>query len=315
MRSTFLLVIVLTAIVFYGILPIVGAFFNRHRWKQFRGRFCELFNAPLLDYRQYRQLESKKSLGDEDVFRYIGEIESITDGRTLWVKSEDLTIPVSLEKTNCFLLPTSENEGASSRKSEAPQKIKWNHLSTVTEGTKVFIGGRAQFINGRLSFKQTKQEPLTVIFYNCPDTELKTGIIRSARTGSKYWNNFTLLSLIIGVFILVIIANTFLGRPAYRITVIASLIAIFIPIMPVLPPGFLFTFLYRRLLWNAGKLRIDSELISFGIKKYSAEYSARRYLIRSYITETFAWLVILLAICINITFIFIILFQLRIISV
>ena len=316
MRSAFLLVIILTVIVFYGLLPVAGAFFNRYRWKQFRNRFCGLTNAPLLDYRQYRQLESKEPPGiAPGVFCLTGEIESITDDQTLWVKSKDLTIPVSLEKTNCFLLPTSESEGVAGSKPEAPQKISWNRLSTITEGTKVFIGGQVELKDNRLNFCHSKQEPLTVIFYNCPDRELKSGIIKSARTGSRYWNNFTPISLITGAFILIIIAASFLGRPAYRLTVITSLIAIFVPVLPVIPPGFLLTFLHRRLAWDAGKLRIDSELAHFGIMKDTAVSSARRYLIHSYILEISAWLIIVLAVCINVVFIYIVLFQLQIISV
>ena len=316
MRIANLLVILLTVIVFYGFLPVAGALFNRHKWKQFRKRFCELFNAPLLDYRQYRRhLENSESGITSAVYRLTGEIESITDGRTLWVRGGDLTIPVSLEKTNCFLLPTSESKNVTDSKPEAPQKIKWNHLSTVVEGTKVFIGGQVELKDNRLNFYHTKQEPLTVILYNCPDSKLKSGIIHSARTGGRYWNNFTPIPLVIGAFILVLIAALFLGRPAYHLTIITSLIAIFVPVLPVMPPGFLFTFIYRRLVWNASKLRIDSELISLGIIKDAPVSSARRYMIRSYTIETLAWLIIIFTICINITFIYIVLFQLQVISV
>lgn len=94
-----------------------------------------------------------------------------------------------------------------------------------------------------------------VIFYNCPDTELTNGIIRAARTRNEYWNSFTPISLAVGALALIYTAASFLNRPAFRLTVITALIAIFVPILPVFPPGFLLTVLYRRMTWQARRYR------------------------------------------------------------
>ena len=207
---------------------------------------------PLLDYRRYRQID-----GEGGVFRFTGEIESITDGNTLWVKGEDLTIPVSLEKTRCFLLPVTEGEGVP----EAPEQIRWNRVSTLTEGARVFIGGQIKTLNNRLSFCPAKEKPLMVLFYNCPDTELTGNIIRAARTRNEYWNSFTPISIAIGALALVYMAASFLGRPAFRLTVISALVAVFVPVLPVIPPGILFTVLYRRMTWQARKFRSYWDLV------------------------------------------------------
>jgi hypothetical protein len=100
-----------------------------------------------------------------------------------------------------------------------------------------------------------------VIFYNCPDEELTNAIIHAARTRNEYWNSFTPVSLVLGALALIYFASTFLNRPAFRLTVITSLIAIFVPILPMLPPGLLFTFLYRRMTWHARKLRAWWDII------------------------------------------------------
>jgi len=190
------------------------------------------------------------------IFRFTGEIESITDGRILWVKGEDLTIPVSLEKIKCFLLP--KNEG--NETPEAPEQIRWNRVSTLTEGVKVYIGGQIKMQNNRLNFISTKENPLIVIFYNCSETELTGEIIRCARTYNEYWNVFTPVSLTIGTLSLIYIAASFLNRPAFRITVIYALVAVFIPILPVIPPGLLFTALHSRMRWYSRKFRTYWEL-------------------------------------------------------
>jgi len=185
------------------------------------------------------------------VFRFTGGIESITDGQTLWVRGEDLTVPVSLEKTKCWLLPIHEGEGVP----DAPEQIRWNRVSTLSEGARVFIGGVLKTQDERLNFVSTKEKPLMVIFYNCPDSVLTGGIIRAARTRNEYWNNFTPISIAIGALALIYMAASFLNRPAFRMTVITALVAIFVPILPMFPPGLLFTVLYRRMTWQARKYR------------------------------------------------------------
>jgi len=190
------------------------------------------------------------------IFRFTGEIESISDGRILWVKGEDLTIPVSLEKIKCFLLP--KNEG--NETPEAPEQIRWNRVSTLTEGVKVYIGGQIKMQNNRLNFISTKENPLIVIFYNCSETELTGEIIRCARTYNEYWNTITPASLVIGALSLIYIAVSFLNRPAFRITVIYALAAVFIPILPVIPPGLLFTALHLRIRQYSTKFRTYWEL-------------------------------------------------------
>ena len=229
-------------VIWYGLIPIAGALFSRYKWSQFRRRFDELRLNPLLDYRQYRRIG-----GEGGVFRFTGGIESITDGHTLWVKGDNLTIPVSLANTQSWLLPMQEEDGIP----EVPERIRWNHISTLTEGAKVFVGGLLTTQDNRLSFVSTKERPLMVIFYDCPDDTLTDGIIRAGRIRNEYWNSVTPISLAIGVLSQVYIAASFLNRPAFRLTVISALIALFVPVLPWFPPGLLFTVLYRRLAWYA----------------------------------------------------------------
>jgi hypothetical protein len=243
------------------LIPIAGALYSRYKWGQFRRRFDELRLKPLLDYRQYRQIGSEGG-----VFRFIGGIESITDGHTLWVKGENLTIPVSLANTQSWLLPMQEEDGIP----KAPERIRWNRVSTLTEGAKVFVGGLLKIKDNRLSFISTKERPLMVIFYDCADDTLTDGIIRAGRTRNEYWNSVTPISLVIGALTQVYIAASFLNRPRFRLTVISALIAISIPILPWFPPGLLFTVLYRRLAWYARNLRSYRDLTRLPLLYLSA---------------------------------------------
>jgi hypothetical protein len=251
-----------------------------------------------LDYRLYRQLKNEGG-----IFRFTGGIESITDGHTLWVKGEDLTVPVSLEKTKCFLLPEYEGEGIP----EPPEQIRWNRVSTLTEGVKVYIGGQIKMQNNRLNFTSEKEAPLIVIFYSCPEEELTSQIIRAARTHNEYWNSLTPVSLLIGALFLVYIAASLLNRPAFRINVISALVAVFIPILPIIPPGILLTTIYRRITWYAKRYKANWDLANLpvynGDSSLPSEKHDRRYAIKVYIMQTSAWLILFLGVSLNFFFI------------
>jgi len=260
--------------------------------------------VPILDYRQYRQIENEGG-----VFSFTGEIESIS-GQTLWVRGKDLTIPVSLKNTQSWLLPKFERE----QTPDAPEKINWDRVSTLSEGIKVFIGGSIAMQNNRQSFISTKEKPLMVILYDCPDADLPSGIIRAARTRNEYWNYFTPVSLIIGALSLIIIAASFLNRPAFRLTAISALAAVFVPILPIIPPGLLFTILYRRMTWHSRNLRAYWDLARFGFLPDSSGNLAKRYAVKAYTLEAFAWFLMLTGIVINIIFIFMVLSLFQVIT-
>jgi hypothetical protein len=257
---------------------MAGAMFKRYKWHIFRRRFDELRLSPILDYRQYAQN------GDDGTFRFTGGFESVTDGQTLWIRSEDLTVPVSLKHAETYLLPmqkgasslkgTPSKEGAASPEvlesadipemfdpgEETPEKIRWERISALAEGAKVFVGGTLVCQDGRRSFVSTKENPLMVIFYDGPDHSLTARVIRAGRHRGEYWNGLTPYALAMGAISLIILAGWFLFRPAYRITVITSVFALFIPLYPILPPGLLFTVMYRRLAWRSRILRAYRDL-------------------------------------------------------
>jgi hypothetical protein len=250
-----LLAITVTLILCCGIIPFAGTLHSRWRWAKFRRRFDELRLAPLLDYRLLREAGAEGG-----VFRLLGGVESVTEGRALWVKGENLTIPVSLENTESWIMLMRGEEGAA----RAPERVRWNRVSTLTEGAKVFVGGRLQ--SEGAGFVSAKDDPLMVIFYDCPDEALAETVIRSGRTRNEYLNGATPVSLFIGALAQVSIAASFLDRPAYRLTVISALIALCVPALPWFPPGLLFTLLYRRLSWHALSLRAGRDLIRLPLR-------------------------------------------------
>jgi len=237
---------------------MTGALVKRYKWHIFRKHFDELRLSPILDYRQYSHDEKKV-----ETFRFVGGFESVTDGQTLWIRGEDLTVPVSLQNAEIYLLPMQKGEGISEvfdPGEETPEKIRWERVSALTEGARVFVGGALVCQDGRRSFVSVKEKPLMVIFYDGPDHSLATRAIRAGRYRGEYWNDITPYSLVIGALCQILIAVTFLSRPAFRPTVIVSVIALFVPLYPIIPPGLLFTVIYRRLAWRSRILRAYRDL-------------------------------------------------------
>ncbi|MDR2758152.1 MAG: hypothetical protein LBB78_02090 [Spirochaetaceae bacterium] len=235
---------------------MVGAIFNHRSWRNFQQWFNKLRLKPFLDYTAYQTTE-------EGLFRFIGGFES-TDGRTLWIRSTKLTVPVAISGAQTYLFPMPKGEEVPESfypEEEAPERIRWDRVSTLTEGARVFVGGLLRPLGNRMTFVSTKENPLLVIFYDGPERSLTNGVIRAGQHQSKYWNRFTPYGLTLGAFSLIIMAFSFLSRPAFRVTSIAAFIALFIPFYPFLPPGMIFTIVYRRLRRQAGVYRFCRDLV------------------------------------------------------
>ena len=240
-------------ILWYGLVPMAGALVKRYKWHIFRKRFDNLRLSPMLTY----------GGSQTGTFRFVGGFESVTGGQTLWIRGEDLTVPVSLQNAETYLLPMQKSDGIPEifdPSDEAPEIIRWERVSALTEGAKVYVGGLLVYRDGRWIFASTKENPLIVIFYDGPDNSLTTRAIRAGRHRGEYWNGITPYSLVAGALCQIFIAMMFLSRPAFRLTVMVSLTALFVPLYPMIPPGLLFTVIYRRLAWRSRILRSYRDL-------------------------------------------------------
>jgi hypothetical protein len=256
---------------FYGLVPVAGALASRRSWRIFRRRFDDLRLQPLLDYGIYSRLAG-------GVYRFTGGFESVTDGHTLWIRSDTLTIPVSLAGAQTYVLPMQEGgpSGAFDPGEEAPERIRWDRVSTLTEGAKVFVGGALVLREDRWTFVSTALAPLLVIFYDGPDRSLAVRAIRAGRHRNEYWNGVTPYALVLGALSLIFMAVSFLPRPAFRLTAVTAFAAVFVPLYPIVPPGLLFTVIYRRLWWRARIFRAYRDLARLPLKYLKpGEESAR----------------------------------------
>ena len=260
MRIFDLYSILFLAILFFGVIPIAGAFISRYKWRVFRHYFDDLRLKPFLDYPNKEQTNN--------TYRFLGYFES-ADSTKLWIKNEKLTMPILLEGSQLYILPISKEgelfEDFDPQK-ESPKRIKWEKIALLAEGAKVFVGGEIIKYEGRSIFATTEKHPLLVIFYDENDRTLTTRIIRAGRHKNEYWNIITPYSFMVGFFCLFIVAIYFLSRPVFRFTAITAFIAFFIPFFPLFPPGVIFTIFFRRLWHKARLFRAYRDILRLPLK-------------------------------------------------
>ena len=263
-----MLVILSFALFWYTVVPIAGAFAVRRSWRLFRSRFNDLRDAPLLDYAAYRDGGDK----DRD-FRFLGGFESVNDDRILWVRNENLTVPVRLEGARIYLLPSAEEgeEFNFESEGEAPEHIRWNRLDALSDGVRVYIGGRLRTAGGRRIFSSCREGPLLIILYDGADRTLMLRTVKAGRQKNEYWNPATPLSLAVGICSQLVIAVGYLPRPAFRLAALTAFAAMFGPLFPLAPPGVLFTALYRRLWRRARIFRVYRDLVRLPLVHIAAD--------------------------------------------
>lgn len=211
-----------------------------------------LQKVPLLNYQLSRTPSETPHL-----YRFLGAIEAVSNEGILWVRSEGLTAAVSMNRARIFLVPPEDAEDG------FLQRLTWRQLPLILEGSKIFIGGPYCSKDGRKIFCSTKEHPLIVLLFEGDEQNLVYRVLAAARQPNEYWNKITPYSLVLGMFSQLLIAASYSGRPALRLTALTALASVFIPIMPLLPPGVLFTSFYRRWWRRARHYRAYRDMLEF----------------------------------------------------
>ncbi|MCX7655419.1 MAG: hypothetical protein N2Z76_02715 [Treponemataceae bacterium] len=247
------------AVLWYGIIPLIGAFLTRRSWRRFRSRFNELRCARPLTYEDVVG-GGQKSLTIPQDFTFLGEVEALSEEDLIWVKNEEFTIPVSVKRVGMYVLPQEAPlaYGGSSR--EVPRKIAWSDVRSITEGSRIFVGGPVVYKDGRALFSSLPHKPLIVILYEGDDWHLIYKTIQAGRHHNEYYNRCTPFLLALGAFSQLILALWCMGRPGYRGMVYFNLLMLVGPVYPFIPPGLFFTLLYRRLWKQARQYRAFRDL-------------------------------------------------------
>jgi hypothetical protein len=239
--------IALISAIFFVLIPGIGAFSVRGRWRRFRRRVEAASLAPLLTYRRARSRETARDEGHQ--FRFFGSLEAIQHDRELSLRGGDLTVAADMTYSDIYVLPRDTGD----LPDEPPLRTTWDRLGSLTEGTRVFVAGELRRDGNSAVIRGDSTLPLLVVLYDGSERDLLRRSIWSGRQLNEYWNQLTPASLAAGTLALIILAYVLLRSPAGRLPAIAALSLASAPFLLLLPPGIVMFFLYRR-SWRRGRV-------------------------------------------------------------
>lgn len=198
-------------------------------------------------------------------YRFFGTLEALQADDRLWVRDGANSVEVDMNGVRVCLLPEEKAPSADGltgplrfealmHRMTMPEIIPWKHMTSLTEGTNVFVCGDLVSDNGVPLFRGNGREAPVVIMFDGSPRQLLTRAIWFGRHRNEYWNFLTPLSLIAGMLVLLIFAvQAFSSPDGYGIGVLTLSLGA-IPVYPLMPPGVIGYFVYRR-LWLLGRAR------------------------------------------------------------
>ena len=251
--------------VAFILIPGLGGFRARSRWRGFRDRVMKSALYPHVSF------ESGTMDGPLGAHRFVGRIEALQGDDTLWLKGEGVSLRVMMPGAEIYLLP---DEGAMTPNARSlleerlpefsPHPLSWRRITSLQEGSKVYVVGFLEYRDGVLRMFGSKDVPLLAILHEGEDVVPRA--VWTGRQKNEYWNVLTPWSLFAGSLALFIMATSVFGTnmasPRGRIILTAALF----PIIPLIPPGLVFFFVYLANWRRARFLRAERDLL--GLSAY-----------------------------------------------
>lgn len=259
------------AFLFFGLIPGIGAFFVRSRWRLFRRQIQESSLYPFLSYS-----DLSRSADDPGRYRIFGQLEAIQGENRIWINNGSFTVEADLTQAKLYFLPSFS---ASVRTlpverlqeeipDEQPALVSWNQVFSLPAGTKVFIAGGLYAEEGRAVFRSQSKDPLLVVLYDGERSTIVQRAVWGGRQKNEYWNQFTLASLLTGAFCMLLLAYYFMRSTPSSLPVLFALSLAFFPISGLLPPGFILYYLYRFFWKRARLLRAQRDLMRLPLRYF-----------------------------------------------
>ena len=259
------------AFLFFGLIPGIGAFFVRSRWRLFRRRIAESSLYPFLNYSDLSR--TGDFLGR---YRVFGQLEAIQGENSIWINNGSFTVEADLTQAKLYFLPSFS---AGTRTvpierlqeevpDEQPALVSWNQIFSLPAGTQMFIAGQLYSEEGRAVFRSQGKDPLLVVLYDGQRNTIVQRAVWGGRQRNEYWNQFTLASLLTGAFCMVLLAYIFLRSSPSSLPVLFALSLAFFPVSGLLPPGFILYYLYRFFWKRARMLRAERDLLRLPLRYY-----------------------------------------------
>lgn len=257
-------VTVCVAVVFYVLLPMLAAHWNNRSWAGFRRRVRAVFNAPRFGYREAALLKDKGSLDGN--YRLLGTIDAMEGRERLWVRGQGVSAVVDLSRAFLYVFNGRGIDAPLASKDRAGglDKLRYRRVTSLSEGTKLFVAGRVASDEGKPIFVDAPGDRLVVISYDEPDEELEAAALASGRSRHPLLGPATYLCFALGLGIMLayfIFSST--AETLITVRFMAYLVALS-PLLAFAPPGIFLTFASNALGHRLLKLDIERDLRSMG---------------------------------------------------
>jgi hypothetical protein len=249
-------------LLFFGLIPAVGAFMVRARWRRFRSGMIEASNFRILDYTHLSSADEKRP------YRLFGNLEAFQGTDRIWVKGDNFSAAAELKNVTVHVLP-GNHDGV--LPDEAPQRVAWRQISSLPAGTQILLAGSITRREGQIVFQSRPKNPLLLVIYDGERRSLLRRAIWSGRQRNEYWNQFTIISLITGMVALFLLSYAYLSNPGMRTPALIALTLGFSPLGALLPPGVVALFFYRRYWKRARTFRAERDLQRLPLRYFSPE--------------------------------------------
>lgn len=231
----------LAAIIFYALLPVVGAFVTRQQWRLFRNAVTAAASLPAFSAPPVSGGRSPEA----GRCRIQGDVDALGGKFEVWIACSNAVVVVDLHDAWVYILTGRAGD-------DTIEKRRWKDLPSIGPGARAFIAGAVEFSGGRFMLGQSGKEPPLVILHDGDDDNVVRRSIWAGRHENEYWNPVTQISMALGVATMSGIVPTALrGRMPSLIGALTLTIA-FAPALMLLPPGVVGFFVYRR-FWRKAR--------------------------------------------------------------
>lgn len=247
--------IVLVALVFYGILPLWGAWRVRKSWNRFRDAGIRALESPEVDF---SVLQSDNDLPSRPL-RLTGTLEAFEGDDRLWIGNDRVSMAVSLRGAPVYFLDEEADPFAVGV--EPPRKAEAGSLGALPEGTQFLVWGTlARDSRGQVHFATSSSQRLLVLAFEGSPATVLTRAVYAGRSALDHWNAWTPFAVGLGFLLLLILAYADLRPGGDRAVGLAALALALLPSTFFLPPGILFFYGFARLWARARDQRARLDL-------------------------------------------------------
>lgn len=249
------------ALVFYALLPVIGAFFARAQWRRFRRSVTE---AAAL--RRFEAAAPSVDAPGSDPVLIAGEIEAIGGASELWIKTEGGSCVVDLSGAWVHVFAVRAGSARVERR-------RWRGMPSIGPGARAFIAGRIERREGRPSMDGAAVS--LALIHDGDDDDIVSRAIWAGRHENEYWNPLSQVSIALGAASMGAVLSLAISDRTPALVTAMTLVAAFSPVMPLLPPGVIGFLGYRRFWKQARFLRARRDVEAL-ISGHSAEVKSLR---------------------------------------